>query len=504
MQDINRRSFIKWIISAGVASACPFPVAGDESQISNLKSQIPSGVLHSEENAICHKVRDGDNFATPKPSHHYDVVVVGAGPSGLAAADYVQNENFLLLEKEGNAGGNAYSESWEGLNYCTGSAWATLFSEEEKQNFKKWDIDLKVIKGLDATCFKGTWVKNFWSEREDNPSIDQIPCLESDKKSIRQFCRDINKMDWDKNVQKLDRIALSQILKNYTPLLKEYWDYFGPSNWGADSDNTSAYLGIQAAQDWPKQTRYTFEGGLGMGSRKIYEHLSPSARKRVLFNSTVYKVKRKSGKVLISFMHHGQATTVTAKSVVMATPKYITKYLVESLPDDQLNAMGKMRYAPYMVFNLCFDKVVYNQAYDNWVIGAKNFTDFIPADWVTYADSGDLNRKQVITVYAPQKESQRADLLDDAKVLAKAQGAAQELVDLFPGWLNHLREVRIYRRGHPMPMSIPGYYTELQPIASRDFAPIYFAHSDSSGEVSDFAYATLNGIAAVKKAVQHL
>jgi hypothetical protein len=232
--------------------------------------------------------------------------------------------------------------------------------------------------------------------------------------------------------------------------------------------------------------------------------LPKSAQARIRTGAYVYSVKRADGKVRVSYFHDGKPHTVEAKSAVMATPKFITKMLVDKLPTDQYEAMSNIRYAPFLVYNLCFDRVVYNQGYDNWPIGTKHFTDFIPADWVTHAEGGDLSRKQVITVYAPRPETDRRAILDDAKVLKMAQDAAGELVGLFPGWLDHLKEVRIYRRGHPMPMSSPGYFTQLQPLGRRDLAPIYFGHSDAMGEVSDFLYAAWSGITAAQKAAKHL
>jgi hypothetical protein len=230
--------------------------------------------------------------------------------------------------------------------------------------------------------------------------------------------------------------------------------------------------------------------------------LGEKAQQRIVLNASVYEAKVNGERVIVRYMKDGQAHAVSAKAVVVAAPKYIAKFIIPDLSFEQAGAMGRMRYAPYLVYNLCFDRVVYNQAYDNWVVGAKNFTDFIPADYVTHADGGDLNRGQVITVYAPQLESARTELLDDAKVMKKARAAVAELGRLFPGWMDHLREVRIFRRGHPMPMSSPGIYTSAQKTAGQDMPPIFFAHSDNYGEISDFAYAALNGIAATKKALR--
>lgn len=499
MKPLSRRSFIRWVLASGAAMSCPFPGSGEE------QGAAPGAVpqrLKSEEKATCHRVREGDKLPAPQASRSADLVIVGAGPSGLAAADRAQGADFLLLEKEPQIGGNCHAEEWEGAYYSTGAAWVSFFGDRVQSLFTRWKFDLHEIRGLDATCYEGKWIPGFWDSNPDSPAFDALPYPDSVKKSMRDFCRWLDGIDLEKDLARYDALPFSDFLKGYAPQIEQYWDYFGPSNWGARAHETSAYMGLQAAKIWPKDKRYSWPGGLGIGARRIYESLSDSAKKRVELGAAVYRVEREGKGAIVRYFAGGEAHAVRAKAVVMAAPKLIAKHLVAGLPDEQRRAMDGMRYAPFMIYNLCFDRVVYNQAYDNWVIGAKHFSDFIPADYCRYADGGDLSRKQVITVYAPLPEDAREDLTDDGKTLARAKAAVDELGALFPSWAEHLREVRVHRRGHPMPKSIPGWYTKLQPAARKDFGPVFFGHSDSSGEVSDLAYGAMNGIDAAEKALK--
>src|SRR5207249_23512 len=95
--------------------------------------------------------------------------------------------------------------------------------------------------------------------------------------------------------------------------------------------------------------------------------------------------------------------TIQARSAVMATPKFITRLLVDDLPQDQKDAMGKIRYEPFLVYNLCFDRMVYNQGYDTYPVGAKHFTDCIPADWVLNAEVSDFFYAALSGLAAAQK-----------------------------------------------------------------------------------------------------
>src|SRR5262245_28836572 len=114
---LTRRSFIRWVLSSGAALACPFPMPASAAGPGGER-KAPTPLLHSEGNAVCHAVRDGEDLPVPAPDRRCDVVIVGGGPSGLAAASELAGTDYLLLEKEGHLGGNAYAETWRGLDYC--------------------------------------------------------------------------------------------------------------------------------------------------------------------------------------------------------------------------------------------------------------------------------------------------------------------------------------------------------------------------------------------------
>jgi len=169
--------------------------------------------------------------------------------------------------------------------------------------------------------------------------------------------------------------------------------------------------------------------------------------------------------------------------VLMCTPKHITSRLVRGLPAAQLAAMRRTRFAPYPVVNVIFDKPVYNRGYDNWCPG-NTFTDFIVADWTVRNQPGYKQKNNILSFYTPLREYQRATLLDENGCKILAARVLADFQKLMPEFNVDPVEVHIYRRGHPMYMSVPGQYTVNRIAAAQPMDRVYFGNADSGGPES--------------------
>jgi len=484
----NRRDFIKIVVAGAVAAGCPV----DLSLLAQAAGSAPE--VDSESNTICHQVRDGHHFAIPPVSKHHEVVIVGGGVSGLTAAYLLQHRDFLLLEKEPHWGGNAYEMSFHGATYGTGSAFVE--SAPAAELAKELGLVPLPIDNWDASIIKGEFVADMWGE-----GLEHIPYPAPVKESFKKFRKDMLEVNLQTRGKELDNVALSDLLKDYSPEVKEWWDTYSPSNWGGLSQDTAAATALEDFQSFAgdnrKDTRSTWPGGLGAITAKLAEVLTPKHRDRLLTNATTIAVVPQGKEVHVTFVHNGQLKTVAAKGVIMATPKFITSRLVAGIPDAQKDAMQKIRYAPYPVVNLIFDKPVYNKGYDTWCPG-NSFTDFIVADWVIRNQAGYKQKYNILSFYTPMRENQRSQLLTDDGARRVATGVMRDFQKLFPGSDVDPLEVHIYRRGHPMYICAPGNYTKVQPIARQPMERIFFANTDSEGPVS----TTSTGILAARRAVR--
>jgi oxygen-dependent protoporphyrinogen oxidase len=491
----NRRDFIKFVVAGAVTAGCPIDLSLAAQTADTQKSHAAD--VDGEDNRICHQVRDGKVFTRPAASARHDVVIVGGGVSGLTAAYRLQHRDFLLLEKEPHWGGNAYAMEYEGSTYATGSAF--LAKDEYTYEFaKELGMPLLPVNSPDASIIRGELVLDTWGE-----GLSKLPYSPSVRESFKKFKKEMLAIDLEKRGKELYDKPFSDFLKGYPEELTQWWDNFGPSNWGATTEDTAAGVAIAALQEMVEESRtddrYTWPGGLGAITKKLADILQPKFKDRMQAGATTVAVVSEKEEVQVTYMLGGELKTVAAKAVIMATPKFITRRIVDGLADKQSEAMQQIRYIPYPVVNLIFDKPVFNHGYDTWCPG-NSFTDFVVADWVIQKQAGYQQKFNILSCYTPMKEEERSHLLNEAGARKIAANVLSDFQKLMPGFDVDPVEVHIYRRGHPLYMSTPGLYTQVQPLVRQPMDRIFFANTDSEGPES----TTNEGILAAQRAVKEV
>lgn len=489
----NRREFIKFVVAGAVAAGCPV----DSSLVATPAEVTPA--VEGEDNKICHQVRDGKAFTRPPVSARHEVVIVGGGVSGMSAVYFLQKRDLLLLEKEPHFGGNAYLLDYQGSAYATGAAF-TNQSEVAYKFAKEIGLEPLPIHNWDGTIVKGAFVSDTWGD-----GLGKLPYPASVVESFKKFRKDMLAIDVEKRSKELYSLPFSNFLKGYADEVKQWWDTYGPSNWGAASEDTAAMVAIRELQEIAgenrKDERYTWVGGLGAITKKLGETLQARFAERMQAGATTVAVVSDKTEVQVTYMQAGELKTVAAKAVIMATPKFITRRIVDGLPQQQSDAMQAMRYIPYPVVNLIFDKPVFSQGYDTWCPG-NAFTDFIVADWVVRNQPGYKQKYNILTCYTPMHEEDRGQLLFEGGARKIAAKVLADFQKLMPAFAVDPVEVHIYRRGHPLFVSAPGVYTELQPLARQPMDRVFFANTDADSSVSDTGAAISNARRAVEQ-VEH-
>lgn len=473
----SRRDFIKFVVVGSVAAGCPI----DHTLLAVPEPKSPATPLvNGEHFDVCHQVRDGHQFEPPGVTRKADILIVGGGVAGLSAAYFLRGKDWLLLEKEAQFGGNALQEEFEGQIYGTGSAYAYR-GDEGDQLATEIGLKMPLVNMPDPTIVNKTYVPDTWKT-----GLDQLPYTKEVRESFKKFRDDMMKIKVREKMAELDAQPFSNFTGAYAPEVQQWWDGFGPSNWGAATEDSSAYVGLANVQDLiggGDAKRAILPGGLGCITHKLVEVLQPKYKERMLDNAVVVAAVQGKDAVRVTYLHEGKLTTVSAKAVLMCTPMHITSRIVIGLPSEQKTAMRRYRYAPYPVVNIIFDKPVYNRGYDNWCPGST-FTDFIVADWTIQRNASYQQKHNILSFYAPLREPQRSTLLDENNCKSLAARVLADFQKLLPEFNVDPVEVRIYRRGHPMFMAVPGQYTKNRLAASHPMDRIFFGNSDSGGPES--------------------
>jgi monoamine oxidase len=471
----SRRDFLKFVVAGSVAAGCPI----DLSLLSAPDAGKPE--IDGDHYDICHQVRDGHAFARPPVTKKCDVLIAGGGVSGLSAAYFLRQHDFFLLEKEPHWGGNAYMEEYDGQPFAVGSAFDYKDTASAKLA-QEIGLTLLPINSPDPTIVNGKWVPDTWGA-----GLDELPYTSPVRESFRKFRKDMLVLANDKNQEQFDSVPLTKYLKGYAPEIKQWWDAYGPSNYGAKSEDTSTMIALDELKELSEMaqddTRVTLPGGNAVLTRKLSDILRSKYADRMIADATIVAVEPQKTGVHVTYVQGGALRTAAAKFVVMATPKMITVRLVSGLSDDQTDAMRSFRYCPYAVINMIFDKTVYNRAYDTWCPG-NTFADMVVADWVNLKQPGYRQKNNILTFYTPISELDRNKLLNLDGCRRIAANALRDFHKLLPEFQAEPIEVHFYRRGHPLFLSAPGIFTKVIPAASHPLDRIVFANTDSVGPES--------------------
>jgi oxygen-dependent protoporphyrinogen oxidase len=472
----SRRNFIKYVVAGSVSSGCPVDLA----LLAAGRDKAAPPIVEGEHFGICHEVRNGRSFPRPEATRKTDIVIIGGGMAGLSAAYFLRDKEWLLLEKEDHFGGNAYQEEYEGQAFSTAAAYDFRGSHSD-QLAKEIGIDMPLIDMPDPTIDNGVYVPDTWGK-----GLEHLPYKKEVIESFKKFREDVMKVDVKARMEELDTKPFTDVTRGYAPEVAKWWDAYGPSNWGAVTKDTTAFIGLSDAQYLIKgedSTRVILPGGLGCITHKLVEVMKPKFGERMLGKATVVSIRQETNGVSVTYLDGDKPTTIAAKVAIVCTAKYITARLVAGLPSDQNQAMRRMRYAPFPMINMIFDKEVYRRGYDNWCPG-NSFTDFIVADWTVRNNPGYKPKYNILTFYTPLREEERGILLQEEACKALAGRVLKDFQKALPEFNVDPIEIRIYRRGHPMMMAVPEQFTKNRMIASRPMERIFVGNSDSGGPES--------------------
>ena len=266
--------------SSGLANASAAVSAGAQRITIADYPPVKTGMRGSHPGAyeIAHALaRDGAKFPEPKSTEeHYDLIVVGAGISGLAAAHYYQkrfgaDSKILLLENHDDFGGHAkrneFHQSGEmvlslggthNLEWWSFSETVNAFMQEHGVDCKGMRKQMEFAYGRDAPNSPAMWfdettygvnrlVTNFnLSAKLTTEDIDKIPISDAGRDSLKRFYDSAPSLeDWTEAEAEdlLSSISYPDFLRQYGGLTEDAVQLFDKEehgSWGLEMRAISA------------------------------------------------------------------------------------------------------------------------------------------------------------------------------------------------------------------------------------------------------------------------
>lgn len=527
----SRRTFIKKIAALSIIAAVPSLLVSCKDKLIEIALKL-TGTNHILGHRLWLK-----NFPKPTKEIQIPYLIVGGGISGLSAARQFKRkgiEDFLVLELENKLGGNSANGENQYSKFPLAAHYLPLPNVRDKEllNFleeSKIIVDYKDnLPVFDETqlCFdpnERLFIRNSWQ-------TDLIPRYGNSKEADNQMDLFLQKMtefrenkgkdgkyffdipmsfcSSDESLNSLDEITMKKWLldNNFSAEeILEYVDYCCKDDFGLGIEFVSAWAGIHyfAARKHENKkyddTVLTWPEGNG----RLVKHLKSFVENKVLTNHLVYDIQLNSDgvKVLVFNDKSNESITVLAKKVILATPQYITKYLVS----ERKNTANNFHYAPWFTASITLTDIPDNGSFplswDNVIYKAKGLG-------YVYNQHQNLEQiidKKVITYYYSFSSN---DIKKDRKELLKKpieHWKALVLSDLkiaHPDIDQYISAIEIHRIGHGMISPVPNFLKSksLKEASKNIENKIFFAHSDLAG-ISIFEEAFHQGINVVNKIV---
>lgn len=537
---MRRRSFL-----IGAATAAAAGLAGyHRTRI----TEVPANVTYPGMQ-VGHLLRDGVALPSPGVTRQHDVVILGAGISGLSCAWKLAREGYkrFVVVQGPEFGGNAAGGYDDDLAYPLGAHYLPLPSLEST-HVREMLADFGII--LDgATTARPYYDESILAHapqerlyrngRWEDGLLPMTGLPQSDQAQHRRFIayterlREARGQDGrkvfaiplvlsslDPAWRALDRLTFEQWLEReqYTSsALRWYLDYCMRDDYGAGIATVSAWAGLHyfASRDGHAANAadaavLTWPDGLApltyMMRDAITRHLGHADW--LLPGSAARVTEHRTGSDVLCIKDTASVYTIRASRVVCAMPLFVAQHLLPEIRDYGYDpASHASPHAAWLVSNfhmksypgeaegepLAWDNVVYQGKALGYVVSTHQLLRVARSPRTVFSAYQALSR------LSPAQA--RNWLTQATPALLRTESSADLLAVYGEDLWRHVYRLDITVRGHAMATPTPGYLNNAGLHALRDVdGPILFAHADLSG-YSVFEEAAWWGIQAARKIV---
>lgn len=420
---------------------------------------------------------------------HHDVVIVGAGISGLTCGYHLGNRDFLILEKNGKVGGRAVSGMKNNFTYAKGAEYLGKPETHLAKMIKGLNLTPKEIPSPMDAYFDGT---EFYYGTE---GLERYLITGSSVYDYKRFVRlllkeydkydeipDLNYNSWARQMDYTD--ARTWMQNNSIPeIYIQKYNVSSRGLFGASLSDISALSFIpEAAFDYDEDDlsdisndfdvnneyanalkeqsgSYSFTKGL----TELTDRLGEIMDQKIRLNSTVTKITKEENKYIISYTDSkGNEQSVMANTVVLAIPSPLALRIApELITGEKKDIINTIEYSSYATVALFSKTPIFDKAFDLAVPDNYFFTDIYDATWIErYYDKNKKPETYIISVYiAPQTYKDHSlDKMTDGELLQKVY---TDLDKVFPGASQKITGYDIEHFPYAYPVMTTGAYERL-------------------------------------------
>ncbi len=464
----------------------------------------------------------------PVDAHVYDVIIVGAGISGLSAAYTLQDYDIKVLEKNDRVGGRVLSGIYKGFTYAKGAEYIGEPYGLLKKIIRELGLHPREIPSpMDAQYYNGKFYYgedaialmfiNYSRLTDYNYFVSKILDYYDEYEWVPEF-------DADSELAHLDFMTAREWFdqQGFSEIFADRYNVASRGLFGANIDEISAlsfipeiafdYEGSDPVRDvtdledsptkgeWPTGA-YSFEKGITEVTDALFEHLGD----KIQLNSTVVQVARNNGTYTVFYEdEQGDTHQMKSKVVILAVPAPIVlKLAPDILSGEQKEILEQIPYASYATVALFSEEPIFDKAFDLAVPDNFFFTDVYDATWIEryYNESLKEVEHSIVTVYVvPQSYEDRTLLsMSDQEIL---ENIYKDLEKIFPKVRQKVTGYDIHRFFYAYPVMTLGAHHRLSRL--HEITEGSFLLAGDYMIYPTFEAAVESGELAAEKAVKEL
>jgi len=483
-----------------------------------------------------HLLRNPPPSSGPPIERRCDVLIAGGGIAGLSAARALRQagvEDFALLELEDTPGGNSRAGRVGGIPCPLGAHYLPVPGEgaeevrdllEEfgvaKRAAGRWTYDERYLvhSPQERLFFNGRW-------QEGLLPVQGVPARTLDQ--YRQFSRRVEQAQkrarfalpvrgaMPASHRALDAVTFASWLEREKlddEHLRWYLDYCCRDDYGAGIATVSAWAGLHyfasrhgfdaPGESGERDALLTSPDGNGWLANQLAQPLG----ERLQAGRVVVRVAalRQGVEVLAWDVGAKRMERWEAGHCILALPLFIASRIMSAPPRALVDAVSRLRYAPWAVANIHIDRPLHDRpgatpSWNNVVYGARG---------LGYVDAGHqyvnpLPEPRVLTWYMALGDSiEGREQLLSRNWESWRDEVLDELSVPHPDLRARALRVEIARYGHAMAVPVPrtrgsAALAALRRSQAGMWRRMHFAHADLSG-YSIFEEAFTQGMRAAR------